>query len=87
MSCGKKMVVGKGLRSSTGDLLRNSLRQKPHVKRLIVSGQQKAKPAALITDDYGVLNSAADTFTPSITTKLALCRLWIKLILLLFSSW
>ena len=62
MSCGKKMVVGKDLKSFIGDLRKNSLRQKPHVKLLIVSGRQKAKPAALIADDYGVLNSAADTF-------------------------
>ncbi|EJN25493.1 hypothetical protein PMI36_01753 [Pseudomonas sp. GM79] len=45
------MVVGKDLKSFIGDLRKNSLRQKPHVKLLIVSGRQKAKPAALIADD------------------------------------
>jgi hypothetical protein len=53
MSYGKRMVVGKDVKSFIGDLRKNSLRQKPHIKRLMVSGQQKAKPAALITDDYG----------------------------------
>lgn len=45
------MVVGKDLKSFIGDLRKNSLRQKPHVKLLKVSGRQKAKPAALIADD------------------------------------
>ncbi|CAI8750644.1 hypothetical protein EMIT0P218_150070 [Pseudomonas sp. IT-P218] len=62
MSCGKKMAVRQDLKRCIGDLRKNSLRQKLHVKLRMVSGRQKAKPAALMTNGYGILHSAADTF-------------------------
>jgi hypothetical protein len=51
------MTVRQDLKRSIGDLRKISLRQKLHVKLLMVIGQQKAKPAALITDNYGFFTS------------------------------